>query len=148
MYPWVRLCVCLLPRWLLQESGDLCLHTPPPPHTGESQSQQGWDYIRSERKQSIIILLPTWQLLKKNNFKAGSALDFLQFSKGEGIGNSVQVRRTQTCARWLMTKLYINVRYDRLHRDGVWNANDAAHQLSVASFDLSHTPEQPLTLSW
>lgn len=27
-------------RWLLQQSGDLCLHTPLP-HTGERQSQQG-----------------------------------------------------------------------------------------------------------
>lgn len=33
-----------------------------------------------------------------------------------------------------MIKPYINVRYDRLHRDGVQNPNDAAHQLSFASF--------------
>ena len=51
-------------------------------------------------------------------------------------------------ARWLMIKPYINVRYDRLHRDGVWNANDAVHQLSAASFNLRHMPEQPLRLGW
>lgn len=56
-----------------------------------------------------------------------SSTHFFQLYKGEGIDNSVQVRRTQTCARWLMIKPYINVRYDGLHRDGVWNANDAAH---------------------
>lgn len=73
---------------------------------------------------------------------------FLRPFKGEGIDDSVQVCRTQTCTRRLMIKPYINVRYDRLHRDGVWNANDATHQLSVTSFDLPHTPEQPLRLGW
>lgn len=73
---------------------------------------------------------------------------FLQLFKGEGIDDSVQVRRTQTCTHWLMIKPYINVRYDRLHRDRVWNDNDAAHQLPVASFNLPHTPEQPLRLGW
>lgn len=59
---------------------------------------------------------------------------FPRLFKGEGTDDSEQVRRTQTCAHWLMIKPYINVRYDRLHRDGVQNPNDAAHRLSFASF--------------
>lgn len=142
------LCVSFTEMAVAREWWFMSSHTPSPPHGRESKSTRlrlYWQWKETKHYHFVTYLTA---LKKKNNFKAGSALDFLQFSKGEGIGNSVQVRRTQTCARWLMTKLYINVRYDRLHRDGVWNANDAAHQLSVASFDLSHTPEQPLTLSW
>lgn len=110
--------------------------TPLPPHTRESKSTR-FTFYWQQKKPSIIIFLPTWQALLKKYWVVRVVIlptRFLQLFKGEGTADSEQVRRTQTCASWLMIKPYINVRYDRLHRDGVRNANDAAHQLSFASF--------------
>lgn len=139
--------LCLLLRWLLQESGDLCLHTPPSP-TQERVKVNKVEILLAVKGTKHYHFV-TYLTALKNTLGRAVLLTthFLQLFKGGGIDDSVQVRRTQTCAHWLMTKPYINVGYDRLHRDGVWNANDAARQLSVTSFDLPHTPEQPLRRS-
>lgn len=141
VYPWVRLCVCVVPaesrssNEMADATAVIYVFTPLPPHVRESKSTR-FTFYWQQKKQSIMILFPTWQVLLKNTLRRVVIwlTRFPQLFKGEGTDDSEQVRRTQTCAHWLMIKPYINVRYDRLQRDGVQNPNDAAHQLSFASF--------------
>lgn len=86
--------------------------THPSPTWGESKSTRLRFYW--QRKETKHYYFVTYLTSYKKRILWGGRC-FLQLFKGEGIDDLVQVRRTQTCTCWLMIKLYINVRYDRLH---------------------------------
>lgn len=88
--------------------------THPSPTWGESKSTRlGFYWQRKETKHYYFVTYLTAFIKNKRILWGGRC--FLQLFNREGIDDLVQVRRTQTCTRWLMIKLYINVRYDRLH---------------------------------